>query len=266
MIPELRSVGLDFPRWQDALEAAYSSGQLSVTGEVRDGQVLQFDDPAGSRLVILTAPPYGSFAGFVGGAQASAHVNMVNDVIGVIDVVEDSPFLQVSGKQAPTVASLTATVAQGPMLAEAEPLEYQPVHIAALSSAVQVFPNASEFAASGGSTVGTVDSSGLSEINSGSATPHARAEIAVESSTLTLKTSELTGQKFWVATVRSPFDFTVVLPADALDAGVDSMGRAEDIGTVILAGTVQFSCSTIEASSCSTGGGCGSGNCGCGGH
>jgi len=266
MIPELRSVGLDFPRWQDALEAAYSTGQLSVTGEIRDGQVLQFDDPSGSRLVILTAPPYGSFASYVGGPQASAHLSMVNDIIGVIDVVEDSPFLQVSGQQAPTIASVTATVAQGPMLAEAEPLEYQPMNIAALATDVKIYANASEFAADGGDRVGTVDSSGLAEINSGSTAPHAAARIAVETSDIALHVSELTGQKFWVASVHTPFDFSVVLPADALEAEVDAVGHTKALGTLILAGTVQFTCSTIEASSCSTGGGCGSGNCGCGGH
>lgn len=273
MIPELRSIGLDFPQWQDALEATYSSGLLSVTGEVRDGQVLQYDDPSGARLVILTAPPYGTFASYLGGPQASAHLSMVNDVIGVLDVVEDSPFLHASGQQAPTIASLTATVAQGPMLAEVDPLEYQPMNIAALATDISVYSSPTEFAEAGGRQVGTVTSSGLADINNGSTTPHAKAEIAVEATSLTQRVSQLTGQKFWVATVRSPFDFSVIFPGDMLDLPVDSFGRAElgvekegASSTPIIAGSVQFTCSTLEASSCSTSGGCGSGNCGCGGH
>ena len=100
MIPELRSVGLDYPRWQDALEAAYGSGMLTVSGEVRGGQVLQYDDPGGARMVILAVPPYGTFASYVDGSPVTAHVTMLTDIVGLVELVDDSPSLQVAAADA----------------------------------------------------------------------------------------------------------------------------------------------------------------------
>ena len=48
-IPELSSVGLAYPQWQDALEAAYASGQLSVIGEVPGGRSSSTRTPPGRR-------------------------------------------------------------------------------------------------------------------------------------------------------------------------------------------------------------------------
>lgn len=259
MIPELRSIGMDFPKWQDALEATYSSGSLAVSGEVRGGQVLQFDDPSGARLVVLAVEPFGSFGSFTGGVPATAHLSMLNDIIGVLDVVDDSPMLQIAGQQAPTIASLTATIAQGPLLVDAPSLEYHQFHIGALASSVRVYADSTEFAKDGGLKVGVVDSSGLQDINSPSATPHATANIAVEASDWSRKINALTGQKFWTARVTSPFEFTVVLPEDAVDEEL-----AQSDAPLIVAGTVQFTASTVDAAGC--GGACGSGSCGCGGH
>lgn len=266
MIPELRSVGLDFPKWQDALEAAYASGRLNVSGEVRDGQVLQYDDPAGSRLVVLAVPPYGSFASYSGGVEASSHISMINDIVGVLDIVEDNPMLQVSGQQAPIISSLTATVTQGPMLADGEPLEYQPVQVTALATNVQVYANATEYAKAGGEKVGLVDSQGLKDMNSGAVTPHAGATIAVEAMSFVKKSTELTGQEFWACTVRAPFDFTVVVPAEQFDMATATMEASALPAGAVIAGTVQFTASAVDPASCSSGGGCGSGACGCGGH
>lgn len=265
MIAELSSVGLQFPQWQDALEAAYSSGRLAVTGEVDGGQVLQYDDPSGARLVILAAPPYGSFASFTGGIPASAHISMINDIVGVLDIVDDSPALQTSNQDAPVIASLTTTVAQGPMLADDTGMQYQPVEVTALAVDVSLFTDATFFAAAGGSKLGTVDSVGLSEMNSGAAAPHAKARIAVETTEVAKRTSELTGQSFWVCTVRAPFDFTVVLPESAGDLDSLLTGPDGSARPLILSGDVAFTATTVEAASCGTSGGCGSGNCGCGG-
>ncbi len=266
MIPELRSVGLDFQKWQDALEAAYASGRLTVSGEVRDGQVLQYDDPAGSRLVVLAVPPYGSFASYAGGVETSAHISMINDIVGVLDIVEDNPMLQVSGQQAPIISSLTATVAQGPMLADGEPLEYQPVQVTALATDVKVYANTTEYAKDGGLKVGIVDSRGIKDMNSGAVSPHATATIAVEAVSFAKKTTELTGQEFWVCTVRSPFDFSVVVPADQIDMAKATMDGSSLPAGAVIAGTVQFTAGAVDPASCSSGGGCGSGACGCGGH
>lgn len=115
-IPELSSVGLAYPQWQDALEAAYASGELSVIGEVSGGQILQYADASGATLTILAAPPYGSFVGLhpAGQLSTTGHVTMVNDLIGIVDIVADSPMLQVSGASAPVIASFTRRLGRAP--------------------------------------------------------------------------------------------------------------------------------------------------------
>lgn len=270
MIAELRSVGLDFPQWQDAVEASYASGQLRVIGEVREGQILHYDDPSGARLVIMATPPYGTFASFSGGIETSAHITMVNDVVGLIDIVDDSPDLQTAHQAAPIITSITATVAQGPLLTDEQPLEYQPLSITALATDLHVFPSSASFTESGGSQVGSVESLSARDLHTGSTAPHATADIAVEISSISKRVCELTDQEFWVCTVNTPFDFTVVLPATA-----STPPHAADILThaltsshvptgIVLAGTVQFTSTLVEPASCASG--CGSGSCGCGGH
>ena len=49
MTSDLKSIGLDYPRWQDAIEAAINTEHLSVIGEVRGGQLVRFEDPSGAR-------------------------------------------------------------------------------------------------------------------------------------------------------------------------------------------------------------------------
>jgi hypothetical protein len=254
MIPELKSVGLDFSRWQDALEAAYGTGALRVTGEVRDGQVLQYDDPSGARLVILAVPPYGSFASFSGGAETTAHLSMADDIVGVLDIVADSPMLQVRAEGAPVIASLTATVAQGPLLSEEGTLTYQPMQVTALAGDVSVHRTRDDAARAGVLRVGSVESTGLADLNSGAVAPHAAGTVAVEVAAAERRTAALTGQSFWVCTVTAPFEFSVVLP----DNGEDALPA----GTII-AGPVQFTATAVDPASCSSGGcGCGSGGCG----
>ncbi len=46
---EMEAIGLNFERWQDAVEAAISTNLLTVTGEIRDGQLIQFADPSAPR-------------------------------------------------------------------------------------------------------------------------------------------------------------------------------------------------------------------------
>lgn len=255
MIPELRSVGLDFTRWQDALEAAYGTGALRVTGEVREGQVLQYDDPSGARLVILAVPPYGSFASFSGGAETSAHLSMADDIVGVLDIVADSPMLQVRGEGAPVIASVTATVAQGPLLSEEGTLTYQPVQLSALAVDAEVYRTRDAAARAGVLKVGSVESTGLADLNSGASAPHAGARLAVEVTGAERRTAALTGQSFWLCSVSAPFEFSVVVPADDSDDDLP-------VGTIV-AGNVQFTATAVDPASCSSGGcGCGSGGCG----
>lgn len=255
MIPELRSVGLDFARWQDALEAAYGTGALRVTGEVRDGQVLQYDDPSGARLVILAVPPYGSFASFSGGVETSAHLSMVNDIVGLVDVVADNPLLQISAHDAPVLSTLTATVAQGPMLVDEGEIRYQPVQLTALAARVDVHRTREEAARAGILSVGQVTSTGAEDLTSGSLAPHAGAQITVEITGSERRTTALTGQPFWVCSVSAPFDFTVVIPADAQDPTA-----APPAAGTILSGEVQFTLTAVDPASCQ--GSCGDGGCG----
>lgn len=266
MTVELKSVGLDFPRWQDALEAAYSSGRLFVSGEVRGGQVLQYDDPSGSRLVVLAVEPFGTFASFWGGVATSGHLSMVNDIVGVIDVVDDSPALQIAAATAPTIASLTANIVQGPMLADAEALEYQPVELSALAVDVEVFTDAALVATAGyGAEVGVVHSLGLEDLNNPQVADHAGARIVVEVLSISRRTCALSGADFWVGTVHAPFPFSVTIPDTGLDLAAATIGPDGKPRPLFVAGNVQFTANVAQAPGCG-GGGCGSGSCGCGGH
>lgn len=268
IIPELASVGFNFPQWQEALEAAYASGNLMVVGEVEGGQVLQYTDASGAGLTILAAPPFGSFAGFADPNEyrrTSGHVSMIDSIIGVIDIVEDSPMLQVTAQSAPIIHSLTATVAQGPMIADQEPLEYQPISVSALATNLRIYPDSSEFAKSGGLKIGTIESKGLADMNSGASAPHAQATINVEVSEATTLTNELTGQDFLALTVRQLFEFTILVPVDHPDLG-GAESSLQGPGAIV-SGDVQFAVHINNPSACGSGsGGCGSSDCGCGGH
>ena len=47
------ALGMKFDKWQDAVEAAISTNKLSVTGEVRGGQLIQYADSSGAQINIL---------------------------------------------------------------------------------------------------------------------------------------------------------------------------------------------------------------------
>lgn len=103
--------------------------------------------------------------------------------------------------------------------------------------------------------VGSVESTGMSDLNSGAVAPHASATVAVEVASADRRMTALTGQAFWVCTVNAPFAFTVVVPADENTPEITT-------GT-ILAGDVQFTATAVDPASCSSDGcGCGSGGCG----
>lgn len=261
MIPELSSVGMAYPKWQDALEAAYATGRLGVSGEVRDGQVLRYDDESGARLVILAVEPYGSFASYAGGVGATAHLAMVDDMIGVLDIVADSPSLLTSGAVAPTIAEVTATIAQGPMLVDEEQLDYQHVEISALASDVTITAvGAKDSAAS-------VVSTGLAALSTGAARPSAAATIRVQAESALRKTNTLTGQTFWACTVFEPFPMTVLLPDSGVssDVAVASLSPDGRPRPFIIEGRATFTATLVAPAGCGGGGGCGSGGCGCGG-
>ena len=186
---------------------------------------------------------------------------MVNDVIGVIDIVSDSPALQTAGQDAPVLASVTATVCQGPLIVDAGDQQYQQISLAALASDVTVSQVAPDVSAASALPVGSVEPTGLRDLNSGAAAPHAGSRICVAADSVEARTSHLTGQKFYVATVRNPFEFSLALPASALD----TLDTGASAAPIYVTGTVQFSGSIQDPAGCS-GDSCGCGDCGCGGH
>ncbi|RAV31550.1 hypothetical protein [Corynebacterium heidelbergense] len=256
MIAELNSIGLNFPRWQDALEAAYASGRLGVLGEVGDGQLLCYDDASGSRLVILAAEPYGCFASFRTGAPTTGHISMVTDIIGVVDIVADTTELHTSGQSAPVLGTVTATVDQGPLFSDAGTLNYQPIALSAIATDVRLNADGA------GSQEPSVVSTGYRDLSAGSTAPHAGAQIRVPLASVRPGRNELTGQSFTIAEVQQPFPFTLLLADDIADPA--ELGATVVEGAVV-EGTVQFAVSLSAPATCGGAGGCGSGSCGCDG-
>lgn len=52
MSTDLKSIGLGFDRWQDAVEAAIATNELVVAGEIRGGQLIQFADASDRKSVV----------------------------------------------------------------------------------------------------------------------------------------------------------------------------------------------------------------------
>ncbi|MDO4910832.1 MAG: hypothetical protein Q3972_03710 [Corynebacterium sp.] len=120
---DLRSIGMDYPSWQEAVDAAIASNRLSVVGELGSGQLVQFRDPSGAQIIIVAAEPYAVFAGFfpAGNLQAvTAHITMIDRIKGRLDV------LDANGE---VMGSVEANIAQGPLLTEEK---YQQVYLTLL--------------------------------------------------------------------------------------------------------------------------------------
>ena len=232
---DLKSIGMDFPRWQDAIEAAIASEKLAVTGEVRGGQLIQFADPSGAQINILAVDPFATYAGFASSTAANAHVNMVNDVLAFAEIVDDSGT---------PLGSVTCNLAQGPLLVDEPTMQWEQLAITALAVDINTYES------QGAMIVSTGD---------GSQVPDASAALTARVTSAHYRTNELTGQRFIHATVDGPFPFDVCLP----DAP-----KLPENGT-ILAGTVMLTGSILPPAGCgdscgdsSSGCGCGSGGCG----
>src|SRR5699024_2942687 len=100
---EMLAIGFDFEHWQDVVEAAIATNQLTVTGEIRGGQLIQFADASGAQLNILAFEPFSTYIGFDGITQAFAHVSMVNDVLSYMNIITPT---------GDTIAEITANLAQ----------------------------------------------------------------------------------------------------------------------------------------------------------
>ncbi|OFL93180.1 hypothetical protein HMPREF2734_06125 [Corynebacterium sp. HMSC055D05] len=246
MSNDLAAIGLNFDKWQDAVEAAIATDRLAVTGEVRGGQLIQYADPSGAQLNILAVEPFATFAGFDSVTRAYAHVTPINDVVALADVV---------GPRGNAMASLTVNLAQGPLLVDEPTLQWQELSVTALALTTECYTSTDAYLAlHPGAVVGTVTSPGAEAVASGAAaTPDARAEFSGRVLDAEYRTSELTGQRFIHASVDAAFPFDVCLPDGDLPSR-DSVIA----GTAVMAGSIPTP----------TGGGCGGcgGSCGCGGH
>ncbi|OFU56723.1 hypothetical protein HMPREF3120_04525 [Corynebacterium sp. HMSC11D10] len=246
MSNDLAAIGLNFEKWQDAVEAAIATDRLAVTGEVRGGQLIQYADPSGAQLNILAVEPFATFAGFDSVTRAYAHVTPINDVVALADVVDP---------RGNAMASLTVNLAQGPLLVDEPTLQWQELSVTALALSVENYTSTDAYLAlHPGAVVGTVTSPGAEALASGAAsTPDAQAEFSGRVLDAEYRTSELTGQRFIHVAVDAAFPFDVCLPDGDLPSR-DSVIA----GTAVMAGSIPTP----------TGGGCGGcgGSCGCGGH
>lgn len=239
MITDLKSIGLDYPQWQDAVEAAIASNRLGVLGTVRDGQHIQFTDPSGAQINILATEPFATYAGFNTVTELYAHVTPVNDVLALIDV------LDIAGD---IIASLAVNLAQGPLIADEDPFQWQLVGLAGLAIDTPLVhqPTAE--------TKYQVSSFGQEIIaaGDGSKIPDASAHITGRVIAAQKRTTVLTGQEFVHVTCDLPFKFDLCLPAET---PVPAPGAA-------ITGEFLLVASIKEPAGC--GDGCGSGGCGCG--
>ncbi|MBK4138151.1 hypothetical protein [Corynebacterium macginleyi] len=249
---EMQAIGLNFGRWQDAVEAAIATDRLAVTGEVRGGQLIQYGDPSGAQINILAVEPYATFIGFDAVTQGFAHVEMFNDVLAIMDIID--PF-------GTPLAQVTANLAQGPLLAEEPRQEWQQVSLTAMGLDITVYESPAAFEAETGKYPALFESAGAHAIASGSGAqaPTPAATFAARVMEADWRTNDLSGEKFAHLVMDGLFPFDLCLPADRGDL------PAKD---TVISGTALLTASIdMPSDGCGGGGcGCGSGGCGCGGH
>ena len=250
----LSAIGMHFDNWQDAVEAALATNQLMVTGEVRGGQLVQFNDTSGAQLNILAVEPFSTFVGFNSLSQTYAHVEMINDVLGLCEIIDTSGN---------PLSTITAHVAQGPLLADEPAQPWQQLTVAALADEISVVPDVQAWTQQNPDTqLGTVESRGAEIIDAGSGaqTPDATAHFSGQVIQSTTLRNQLTGQEFHHVVIDALFPLDVCISIDALE-------KLPERGEII-SGTGTLTSSILAPSGgCGSGGcGCGSGGCGCGGH
>lgn len=251
LVTDLAAIGLGFPRWQDAVEAAIASNGLAVTGEVRGGQLIQYSDPSGAQLNILAVEPFATFAGFESVTRTYAHITPLSDVVALADIIDP---------HGNTMTSVTVNLAQGPLLVDEAPLQWQELSLTALMLSVEVHDSVDAYLAEHpGEVVGEVRSGGAEGVvKHAPQAPDASAEFSARVLEAEFRTSQLTGQRFVHATVDAAFPFDVCLPEGMLPDGELPAHNSVISGSALLVGSIP----TPAGGGC---GGCG-GSCGCGGH
>lgn len=252
MTTDLRSIGLDYPQWQEALQAAIGTNHLSVIGEVRGGQLVRFEDPSGARLHILGVEPYSTFAGYAGASAVTAHVSSLDDVLALVEIVEDNPQ---ADKYDEVIATATCALAQGPLIVDEGTQTFEHISLAALATDVALYQDAQAYLKVIGTEPKIQDFTGAVAAvgaNAGSAVPSAEAHLAGVITAATKKVNKLTNQSFWELQLDLPITMDVLV-ADA--------DMQPEVGNVI-AGEFLVTGDILAPSGC--GGGCGSNGCGCG--
>ncbi|MGP6172985.1 hypothetical protein [Corynebacterium sp. A21] len=252
MTTDLKSIGLGFDRWQEAVEAAIATNQLVVTGELRGGQLVQFTDYSGAQINILAVEPFATYAGFDSVTQTFAHIQMINDILAFCEIVD--PFGTV-------LSSVTLNLSQGPLLVDEPIQQWQQLGVTALATEVTVHEDAEAFTAATGALPGQLSSAGAEILaaGSGAAAPDASATFSARVLEAEYRSNQLTGQRFIHATVDGAFPFDVCLP----DAPALPLKGNIIVGGAVLTGNVLAPISS--GGGCCGGGGEG-GGCGCGGH
>ena len=249
---EMLAIGFDFEQWQDVVEAAIATNQLTVTGEIRGGQLIQFADASGAQLNILAVEPFSTYIGFEGITQAFAHVSMVNDVLSYMNIITPT---------GDTISEITANLAKGPLLAEVEEQQWQQVGITAMGLAVQSYESTDAFEESEGVFPALFESEGAEIVNSGNgaAAPTPGARFAARVLESGWRHNQLSGKRFIHVVLDGAFPFDLCLPESFGDL------PAKDS---VLAGTALMTASVLTPMSggCGSGGGCACGSGGCGGH
>lgn len=250
MSTDLQSIGMNFPQWQDAVEAAIATDQLTVTGEVRGGQLIQYSDASGAQINILAVEPFATFAGFASITKCFAHVSMIDDVLALCQVIDYNDQ---------EVALLTLNLAQGPLLIDEPEQRWQELGVTALAFDVTTYPSVQAYEEARNEVVGTFKSAGAQVImdGDGSTVPDAGAKFSARVLSAGVRTNNLTGQEFVHVTVDGGFPYDVCMP---LSAGVPDRGSVIE-GQAVMTGFI-----AAPAGGGCGGGGCGSGGCGCGGH
>lgn len=248
MSTDLKSIGLGFDRWQDAVEAAIATNQLVVAGEIRGGQLIQYTDASGAQINILAVEPFATFAGFESVTQTFAHVSMVNDVLAFCEIVDPNGTV---------LTSITCNLSQGPLLVDQPTQSWQQVGVTALSLDARTYESPEAYEAATGEVLGLLVSEGAQVVaaGSGAAAPDASATFSARVLEAEYRHNQLTGQRFIHATVDGAFPFDVCL-ADAPELPQKNS---------VIAGTAMLTASVLSPVSDGGCGGCG-GGCACGGH
>ncbi|MCS4489167.1 hypothetical protein N7326_01300 [Corynebacterium sp. ES2794-CONJ1] len=248
MSHDLEALGLNYEHWQDAVEAAIATNNLSVTGEVRGGQLIQYADPSGAQINILAVEPFATFAGFEAETTNFGHIAMINDVLALVEVVDC---------HGAPITTLTVNLAQGPLLVDESQQRWQQVGITALvdEHTLVIHPDEQRYRDASGRESGYIESPGAEVINAGSAAsaPTAAVKFSARVLQAEYRRNALNGQQFIHCTIDASIALDLCMPyqTELPVKGSVITGEALLVGSV------------VAPQGCSSGGcGCGSGGCG----